>query len=366
MKKKILTISTYIIVYLFFFAVADILFSNFVYKKDVQSNCYKYTEYFHHLKKNCHAKEKWLKNSLSYNVYTDINGFRFSGKENKKKLNKIATFFGGSGTYGMGIEHEKTFVGLVENAKEEFKIINLGVAGYSTSVFHYQLKKLIDNKIYPNKIFVVLDVLDVSNEASLWDQKNGFNHPVKIKKNIIDKEDKQSLKSFKKKNFKGSRLIARSINNFFRSIRLYFSTLKDTSEKSIKTPWGSFLYTELKDTEKWLWEPFGFDQGILKVTENINKISKLSKSINAEFYLIIYPWPDALEYGQDNFNWEVFANDLCSNVSCTKLINLFSDFKNIKENSKNWTSKIYIKDDMHLREFGHKIVAKKILNVGFN
>ena len=37
-----------------------------------------------------------------------------------------------------------------------------------------------------------------------------------------------------------------------------------------------------------------------------------------------------------------------------------------KENSKNWTSKIYIKDDMHLREFGHKIVAKKILNVGFN
>ena len=92
----------------------------------------------------------------------------------------------------------------------------------------------------------------------------------------------------------------------------------------------------------------------------------MAKSINAEFYIIIYPWPDALEYGQKNFNWEDFANNLCVNVSCTKLINLFPNFKHIKENSNNWLSKIYIKDDMHLSAFGQKIVADKILRVGFN
>ena len=91
----------------------------------------------------------------------------------------------------------------------------------------------------------------------------------------------------------------------------------------------------------------------------------MAQSINAEFYIIIYPWPDALEYGQNNFNWEEFANDLCVNVSCTKLINLFPDFKDIKENSRNWISEIYIKNDMHMREFGHKIVAEKILKIAF-
>ena len=368
-KKKINKILIYISIYLFFFIISDILFSNFIYKKNVQSNCYKYTEYFHYLKKNCHAKEKWLKNSLSYDVYTDNNGFRFSGENNhnnNNKKNRIVTFSGGSSTYGMGMDHKKTFVGLVENAKNEYKITNLGVAGYSTSVFDYQLKKLINNKVYPEKIFIVLDVLDVSNEASLWDQKDEYEHPVKVKKNIIEIEDNNNLQSIKKNNFKGSRLIARSVNNFFRSIRLYFSTLGYEPEKSIETPWGSFLYTNLEDTEKWLWEPFGFDQGIFKVKKNINKISKMAQSINAEFYIIIYPWPDALEYGQNSFNWEKFANDLCGDVSCTKLINLYPDFKYIKDNSNNWISKIYIKDDMHLTEFGHKIVAEKILKVGFN
>ena len=366
MKKKINTIIIYVSVYLVFFLISDILFSNFVYKKGIQNNCYIYTENFHYLKKNCHAKEKWLRNSLSYDVYTDQDGFRFNGKKsNNNDVNKIATFSGGSFTYGMGLDHKKTFVGLIEIAKEEYKIINLGVPGYSTSAFNYQLKKLINDKIYPKKIFVVLDILDVSNEASLWDQNDQYEHPVRVTKNIINVEDSRSLQNFKRKNFKISRLIARSINNFFRSIRLYFSTFGKEPEKSIKTPWGSFLYTNLEDTEQWLWEPFGFNQGIFKVTKNIEEISKMAQSINAEFYIIIYPWPDVLEYGQNNFNWEKFANDLCMNVSCTKLINLFSDFRDIKENSRNWISKIYIKDDMHMREFGQKIVAEKILKVAF-
>jgi len=356
----------YVSIYLIFFLISDILFSNFIYKKDIQSNCYKYTENFHYLKKNCHAKEKWLKNALSYNVYTDHNGFRFSGKKtDNNNKNKIATFSGGSFTYGMGLDYKKTFVGIIENAKEEYRVINLGVAGYSTSVFNYQLKKLVDDKIYPKKIFVVLDILDVSNEASLWEQKDEYEHPVKVKKNNIEKDEKDSLQNFKKNNFKGSRLVARAINNFFRSIRLYFSTLGEKNNQIMKTPYGSFLYTSLENTEQWLWEPFGFKQGIFKVTKNIEEISILAKSINAEFYIIIYPWPDVLEYGQKEFNWEEFAQNLCVNVACTSLISVFPEFRYIKENSTDWLKKIYIKNDFHLREFGQKVIADKILKEAF-
>ena len=365
MKVKINKIIVYVSVYLIFFLIADILFSNFIYKKDIHNNCYKYTENFHYLKKNCHAKEKWLRNSLSYDVYTDHNGFRFSGKKsNNNSVNKIATFSGGSFTYGMGFDHKKVFVGLIENAKEEYKIINLGVPGYSTSAFNYQLKKLINDKIYPKKIFVVLDILDVSNEASLWGQNDEYEHPVRVKKNIINVEDTRSLQNFKRNNFKISRLIARSINNFFRSIRLYFSNLEKT-RKAGYSPYGSFLYMNIDDTDQNLWEPFGFGQSIAKITKNMEEISKMANSINADFYIIIYPWPDTLEYGQKKFNWEEFANNLCETVSCTKLINLFPDFRYIKESSNDWVDKLYIKQDLHLREFGQIIVAEKILKVAF-
>ena len=57
----------------------------------------------------------------------------------------------------MGLDYQKTFVGLVENVKKNYKIINLGVPGYSPTVFNYQLKKLVNNTILPNKIFLVLD-----------------------------------------------------------------------------------------------------------------------------------------------------------------------------------------------------------------
>ena len=144
----------------------------------------------------------------------------------------------------------------------------------------------------------------------------------------------------------------------------YFSNFEKTREVG-HVPWGSFLYMNIEDTDQYLWKPFGFDESIAKITKNMEEISKMANSINADFYIIIYPWPDTLEYGQKKFNWEKFASNLCEKVSCTKLINLFPDFRYIKESSNDWVDKLYIKQDLHLREFGHKIVAEKILKVAF-
>ena len=366
MKIKINKIIIYVSIYLIFFLIADILFSNFIYKKDILNNCYKYLEDFYYLKKNCHAKEKWLRKILSYDVYTDHNGFRFNGKKsNNNSVNKIATFSGGSFTYGMGLDFKKTFVGLVENAKKEYKVINLGVPGYSPTVFNYQLKKLINNKILPNKIFLVLDIVDVTSEASAWDKKDKYDYPIRLEKTIINIEDIRSFQNFRRNNFKGSRLIARSINNFFRSIRLYFSNFAEKPRKAGHTPWGKFLYMNLEDTDQKLWQPFGFDESIIKIRKNLEEISILANSINADFYIIIYPWPDTLEYGQNKFNWEEFADDLCDAVSCTKLINLFPEFRHVKETSSDWLTKLYIENDVHLVEYAQKIVATKILKEAF-
>jgi len=353
----------FISVYFVFFLIGDVLVSNYFIKDNIENNCYKYLDNFHSLKKNCYAKEKWIKKSRSYNVYTDENGFRYNGKKKISNENKdILAFLGGSFTYGMGANFQKTYVGIIEKAKPSFSIYNLGVPGYSPTVFNYQLKTLIDKKIIPNKIFLVLDVVDVHNEAANWEKKGGQARPEKrIKATQGKDKSKNKFRNLKKNNFKVTRFFAMSINNFLRSIRIYVSSLKVEVKKPGQTDYGSFLYKDRADLKKKAWEPYGFDRALDKIKNNIEEMSKNAKLIESDFYIIIYPWPEHLEYGQSKFNWELFGKEVCEENSCTKLINFFPDFEDIKKSTNDWVTKVYIENDIHLTNFGQEIVAQKIL-----
>ena len=357
----------YILIYLVFFLVGDIVFSNFIYKKDFKHNCYTYIKDFFYLTKNCYAKEKWVRNVNSYDVYTDHNGYRFSGKKNTGNLkNKSAIFFGDSFTYGMGLEYKKTFVGIVEKNRNDFKIFNLGVPGYSPSVFNYQFKEAIKKNIIPNKIFYVLDISDVSEEASQWGEIGNNDYPVQInrRENVENKKNNIN-KNFIHKNFKGSRLIARNVNNFFRSIRLNFFGKENKEGIPGHSGWGNFLYMNIEDIDPKLWNPIGFDKAVNKIKIQSIEIASIAKSISADLYIVIYPWPDTLQYGQKFFNWENFSKKLCIEISCTKVINFFPEFKRIKQTNDDWLSKLYINGDLHITEYGHKIIAEKILKEVF-
>ena len=48
----------------------------------------------------------------------------------------------------------------------------------------------------------------------------------------------------------------------------------------------------------------------------------ISSKNNIEFYLVIFPFADTLEYGQGVFNWEKFAAKLCPDKKC-KFVNSF-------------------------------------------
>jgi len=366
MIKKINKLIKFGFIYLGFFLVGDAIVSNFFLNTVIENNCYNWKKNFYELKKNCYAKEKWIKKSKSYKVYIDENGFRFNGKtKNNFDKNDTAIFFGGSFTYGMGAEYENSFVGLIEEEKKNYNILNLGVAGYSPSVFNYQLQELIKKNIFPKKIFLVLDIVDVNSEATNWDSNNENYRPINIT-SIPDKENNEKkFKNFKRKNFKVTRIISTSINNSLRSLRYNFSRLNQKYKRPEKSQYGSFLFKDFEELDQNFWQPYGFKNAIIKITKAIEKIASKSKEINAEFYIIIYPWPDSLEYGQDKFNWENFAEDLCKKNSCNKVINFFPDFEEIKKTSDNWVNKLFIEDDVHLTTFGHQIIAKKIIKNSF-
>ena len=352
-----------LIFYLALFIIFDIFYSNFLYKESIKYNCYKYLKNFHELQKNCKAKEKWIRSAKSYDVFTDKNGFRYSGKDIKSK-NQSVIFLGDSFTYGMGLDYYKTFTGIIEKKILNYDIKNLGVQGYSSSVYLYQIRNYIKKDKNLKKIIIQLDISDVFEEASIWTKDKQFIHPVLIKerKNELEIND---FDSFKEKNFKGSRLIARSINNFFRNLRIEKSKKDRKNLKPGFSGWGNFLFLDIKKTNPVLWEPIGFNNALKKIENDFVQIGKIIKDNNLELYILTYPWPDTLEYGQNSFNWEKFSNSLCIKSECSNLINLFPDFQKIKNNNNNWLYKIYIDGDLHITHFGHKIIAEKIINKVF-
>ena len=99
-----------------------------------------------------------------------------------------------------------------------------------------------------------------------------------------------------------------------------------------------------------------------KLLRKIFKIFQTQQKKNkSDLYLVVFPWPETLIYGQSEFNWEKFANSLCIENRCKELINFFDDFETIKENNQNWKNLIYIDDDVHFKKFGNEIIASKIL-----
>ena len=101
--------------------------------------------------------------------------------------------------------------------------------------------------------------------------------------------------------------------------------------------------------------------GLRKVSLNLSDISKLSKKINSEFYILIYPWPETLEYGQNYFNWEKFVEDNCIKIKCTKVINLYSIFRHLKNNTKDFREKYFLNDDIHSNEKSNRIIYNEII-----
>ena len=365
MKLRVKNLILSIFYIIFLYLLADILFSNFYFRQSVDHKCYEHVNdgQFYKMRQNCFANMRLISSINSFKVYTDEYGFRFSGKKKSIK-NKNIIFLGDSQTFGVGSDWENTFVGILENKYKKFNFVNLAVPSYSPTVYKYTLENFLINNKDIKKIFVFIDITDVADEATRWstlDEK-----PILSNEKVIQK-DSSFFTEFKKNNFKGLYLISSKLRSFSRKIRSSLADEQGMYKPVEGNPTGAFLYTNhdeltgCNSKEKVaFWDCGGVDKGLRKITNNIIKISKIAKKNDSEFYLIIMPWPDTLNYGQTTFNWESYTNNLCFQTNCNKVINLFPKFREIKENDKDWLDFIYLKNDIHLTKNGNKLVAQEI------
>ena len=112
-------------VLIFFILILDLLLSNTVLN---YKNCFKYEEFYYELKKNCRSSYRFKSSFPITETITDEMGLRIGKNTPPKNKNKKNIFiFGDSFTYGVGLEYDKTFVGLIEREKKDYNIFNFGV-----------------------------------------------------------------------------------------------------------------------------------------------------------------------------------------------------------------------------------------------
>lgn len=355
------------------FVFMDIIFSNTIIKNIIKKDCFKYIRYSanekkyysYELEKNCKAYET-KKTVKTYSVFTDLNGYRVSSvnKIKETKNNNSIVFLGDSFTYGFGLKYEDSVVGYLEDKNKNYNFFNLAVPGYSPLILKYKLKKLLESGIRPKKIFYLMDLTDVHDESNRWIQNKDFEYPV-ILDETIHKEIKKIFDY--KNNFKMTRLLIYNLNKLFRNFRkdIYQKKFEENDMFIGKTHWGSFTHTSYEELDKSIWLQNDFKVGIKNIMINVKSISQMAKKVNSEFYIVIYPWPETLEYGEKYFNWQQFSSELCQYADCTKLVNAFPAINKIKNKYTYWKKEIYLLQDVHFNAYGNHILAETIYKEAF-
>lgn len=310
------------------------------------------SELFHHsLAPNVHVSSaRW--GPLRHDISTNSLGFK------DKTMREVSlessrpriVFMGDSFTEGIGINYEKTFVGLVEAtlAKDQIEVLNAAVASYSPLIYYRKTKHLLEDRgLQFTHMLVGLDISDIRDEAELYDFQDGS----------VIRHDDAFLKTEAWINTYtvGSRKLL--------AIGLYLWAWVTQDPEFTRTEderrYGVQLRPSLWTIDRSLFAEFG-EPGLKKARYHMDMLYDLLRQQGIGLTLLVYPWPDQiLHKDSDSIQVRFWRN--WADQHSVKLINLFPDFIHPEEDPKKIIRKYYIEGDSHWNEEGHQIVARRIL-----
>lgn len=303
------------------------LFSN-ITPQGVEKGIIKITDNFTFNYPNINGKKVF-----GENIFTDENGFRIEKKDNFKKSfnSKNIYFIGGSVTFGNGIPQSETFSGILNKKLKNLKVINASVIG---SNLRNNLK-IIEKKIEKENsemIFVNFSLDDLDDLNQIIDQQDNINNNVEISAT-------QNLKN---------NIIIKKINNFVRSKSLTYVWLKN------------FLLNSNKNYYLYALNSFEKESNLISLENTLDLFSEQNLLFKDKIIFLIIPYN--YQINDENCVKKDQAEKIIESSLLKKKIN-FIKFKDIFCNDKN-KKKIFLKyDPSHLSKYGHKIVAKNLMDM---
>ncbi len=313
------------------------------------------TIYHHDLKPLKSARVLW--GNLRYTLTTNSLGFRDSQMRDiplETSQHRIV-FIGDSFTEGIGVDFDKTFVGIIQKklAETGTSVLNAGVLSYSPVLYLKKIDYLI------NKVGLEFDELVVYIDVSDMDDENQYHIFYSTRDSVnLEEERKKAVATAELHDKKALILtVGRKRNSLIlRVIALLRDHFKRRSHQKVFGARG--LWRSSWTFDEKLYQTYG-REGLERAKAHMDDLSKLLKSRGIQLTVAVYPWPDQILHRDLNSRQVIFWKEWAQKNN-VHFINHFPDFINGK-NSKEVIKKFYLRKDMHWNQTGHRLVAEHFL-----
>jgi len=301
------------------------------------------------------SREKW--GDSDYVLTTNSLGFKDRAKRqiNLVSPNYRILFIGDSFTEGIGYNHERTFVGQVENALEgqSVEVLNAGVVSYSPKLMFLKLNHLLRVEgLRFNEVALFIDCSDAIDEIDYC--KFRFEE-LKSQGLVPEKAKFAELHKGPRHWYEYSllyRTIARSVFRADPWKRITYANLATGRE-----------FAHYGQRSDWAHDQRLFDawaeEGLKSAAFYVSKILQLGKEFGFKTSICIYPWPKEIRAGKQESLNVAFWHNYCQSHGIP-LINLYPAFMGA-ETPKKTVEKYFIPEDSHWNEVGHRYVAEEWL-----
>ena len=326
--------------------------------------------YHHDLKPNVEVYETWG-GKLKRKIITNSIGFRDSSKkeilENTEKTRIL--LIGDSFIEGSGYDYEHTFAGLLENELgNNYEILNSAVESYSPSIYFKKTDFFLSQGYVFDKALVFLDLSDIYDEMFIkFDDNQNIISEIPKEKQTLERKIKNKIYSLgwflrdHTLTFRIMYLISDKTEEIKNYLKLKLKASKSLNKSFFSTSRDDAIFYRMTHIDRGFWT-FNEDkylevsQGLAQSEKYLKKLFELLNQNKIDSYLIIYPWPAQIQYGDKKHSpfWEKFSKS--NNIN---LINLYDIFKS--ENNREFIFDNFIYGDIHWNKKGTLKVFNEII-----
>ena len=326
--------------------------------------------YHHDLKPNVEVYETWG-GKLKRKIITNSIGFRDSSKkeilENTEKTRIL--LIGDSFIEGSGYDYEHTFAGLLQNELgNNYEILNSAVESYSPSIYFKKTDFFLSQGYVFDKALVFLDLSDIYDELFIkFDDNQNIISEIPKEKQTLERKIKNKIYSLgwflrdHTLTFRIMYLISDKTEEIKNYLKLKLKASKSLNKSFFSTSRDDAIFYRMTHIDRGFWT-FNEDkylevsQGLAQSEKYLKKLFELLNQNKIDSYLIIYPWPAQIQYGDKKHSpfWEKFSES--NNIN---LINLYDIFKS--ENNRQFIFDNFIYGDIHWNKKGTLRVFNEII-----
>ncbi len=298
--------------------------------------------------------------SLTYDVYTDKNGYRISSQSDSRIISSSTCptvyFIGDSFTWGSGLSFDDSYPGQFAKSYSG-QVDNLGVESHSPTAYLARIQRVIQQEMDNSSKFIVvagIDISDVQDESSIWTD-SPTSSPLLIKQSEARPSIKEWLATRLPLSYKAYSQLKKIV---MRTVGLEDQS-DDSLSKVANIERSAFTHTDWDSLEK-AYAPRGVQGGLQRLQNKVVEISESVENGGGSLFLLEYPWPAQIAHQQKYLNWPQYIKGLCDISHCSGVIETTSHFSTRSKVDSRWYENYYIKGDVHFNSNGYQVLSKAI------